>query len=92
MIYPFLQRRCDGTIWTAGHTVWGLCAALNHATDPGLFMDDREHGKARTYARAIRNRMKRLGLTYGQDYRELSNGMVWPMRRFPHHVTPLTSA
>ena len=55
-------------------------------------MDDREHGKARTYARAIRNRMKRLGLTYGQDYRELSNGMVWPMRRFPHHVTPLTSA
>ena len=81
MRYPFLQRRSTGAIWTAGADVWGLCAAHNHATDPALPMTDREHKRARQYARAIRHRMARLGLHYGTHWKELSDGSFWPVKR-----------
>lgn len=76
MEYPFLQRNADGQIWRAGKTVWGLCAAWNHATNPALPMTDEEHQVARRYARAIKSRMARLGVRY----LELSNGTLWPVR------------
>ena len=80
MKYPFLQRNADGRIWRAGTTIWSLCAAWNHATNPALPMTNHEHHRSRQYARAIKGRMARLGYTYGNDYMELSNGMLWPKR------------
>ena len=78
--YPFLQHfNTTGKIWQAGSDVYGLCAAWNHATNPALPMSDWEHSRARQYARAIRNRMTRLGIVEGRDFRELSNGSLWPM-------------
>lgn len=71
-------RHSDGSIWQAGHTVYGLCSAYNHATDPGDYRNEHEHNRMNQYARAINNRMKRIGLVYGKHYRELSNGMYWP--------------
>ena len=81
MQYQFLDRNVDGTLWRAGKTTWSLCAAWNHATNPALPMTDHEVARARQYARAIKNRMARLGYTYGNDYVELSNGMLLPKRR-----------
>ena len=75
MTYHFLDRNTDGTLWRAGHTVWSLCAAWNHATNPALAMTDEEHHRARCYARAIKSRMARLGVRY----KELSNGALWPV-------------
>ena len=76
-----IQHRSNGTIWKAGDSILGLCAAYNHATDPGAFLSEHEHKRTRQYARAIKNRMKRLGFTYGPDYTEWSNGMLWPLNR-----------
>jgi hypothetical protein len=81
MNYSFLVRRSTGKIWQAGHDVWGLCSAWNHATAPGLLMTEREHYRAGIYAKAIKARMARLGLSYGIDWIELSNGTIWPIRR-----------
>jgi hypothetical protein len=44
-----------------------------------------EHETRRTwqYARAIRNRMRRVGLVCGVHYKELSNGQLtlyWPIK------------
>ncbi len=65
---PYAQYRTDGSLWKAGHDIWGLCAAWNHATDPSRLMTDREHTRAFAYARAIRARMRRLGYVLGRDY------------------------
>ena len=81
MNYPFLQRHFSGQFRPAGHHIFGLCAAWNHATNPGMMMTEREHAKARLYAKAIKARMARLGLTYGLDWCELSNGIMWPLSR-----------
>ena len=80
MRYTFIQRLSTGSIWRAGHTVYGLCAAHNHATEPDVPMTEREHRRSRQYARAIRGRMKALGYQYGLDYKELTNGMYWPIK------------
>lgn len=80
MKYPFLDRYADGRFARAYHTVNELCAAWNHATNPALPMTDHEHHRSRQYARAIKGRMARLGYTHGNDYVELSNGMLWPSR------------
>ncbi len=77
---PFCQYRANGTLWKAGHSVWGLCAAWNHATNPSKPMTDAEHERSRAYARAIKNRMQRLGITYGQHYREAADGSLWPLK------------
>jgi len=78
MTKPFVQHYTNGKIWSAGKTVWGLCAAWNHATNPSRPMFDNEHKQSAKYAKAIMNRMKKLGFVYGVHYRELSNGSLWP--------------
>lgn len=80
-LYPFLDRREGGQARKAGRTVYGLCSAWNHATAPYLPMTEHEHARSSQYARAIKNRMARLGFTYGHDYKELSNGSLWPLAR-----------
>jgi hypothetical protein len=76
MKHSFLQRRADGTLWHAGRSPWGLCAAYNHATDPALHMTQHQHHRSWQYARAIRNRISRLGLRYIEG----SNGQLWPLK------------
>jgi hypothetical protein len=78
---PYAQYKNDGTLWRAGRSIIGLCAAWNHATNPALLMTDADHDRSRIYARAVMARMCRLGFVFGRDYRELSNGMLWPMAR-----------
>ena len=80
MSYSFLLYKSNSKIWLAGHTVYGLCSAWNHATNPSRPMTDREHHRANQYARAIKNRMTRAGIVYGKDYKELSNGSLWPIK------------
>ncbi len=80
MSYSFLLYKSNSKIWLAGHTVYGLCSAWNHATNPSRPMTDREHHRASQYARAIKNRMIRSGIVYGKDYKELSNGALWPIK------------
>ena len=80
MKYPFLDRYADGSIRYVNDYLWSLCGAYNNATNPALPMTDHEYHRSRQYARAIKGRMARLGYTYGNDYVELSNGMLWPSR------------
>ena len=79
-IHPYAQHRdtSSGRLWRAGRGIYGLCAAWNHATEPSRPMTDPEHSRANKYARAIRNRMNRLGFTLGREYWELSNGALFP--------------
>jgi hypothetical protein len=81
--YSFLCRKSNGQIWRVGRDIWGLCSAWNHATNPSLPMFDYEHKRSIQYARAIRNRMKAQGRIANEDYKELSNGMLWPCLRKP---------
>ena len=77
----FVQYKTDGTLWRAGNTVLGLCAAWNHATNPAAPMTAEEHKKASAYARAIKNRMCRLGLKYGVHFKESSyTSALFPIR------------
>ena len=80
---PYAQYKTNGKLWRAGKTIIGLCAAYNHATNPGLFMSDQEHIRSRVYARAIRNRMRQFGFQQSWDYIELSNGALWPKKGLP---------
>jgi len=77
---PYLLYRSNGKIWLAGHHVWGLCSAWNFATKPYLPMTDSDHKRSFTYARAIKNRMARLGYQFGTHYKELSDGTLWPLK------------
>ena len=76
----FIQYRANGSLWQAGHTVWGLCAAYNHSTNPSIYLTDSEHKRSFTYARAIKSRMKRLGFVYGSHFNELSIGSLYPLK------------
>lgn len=78
---PYAQYRANGRLWRAGRTVYGLCAAWNHATNPGRPMSDAEHFRSTLYARAIICRMVRLGIRHGTHYIELSDGRLWPQGR-----------
>ena len=80
-MHPYAQYHSNGTLWRAGRSILGLCAAWNHATSPSRMMSDSEHKRSSTYARAIMNRIRRQGFAYGKDYRELSNGSLWPLSR-----------
>jgi len=73
------QRKSNGTIWRAGKSIMGLCAAYNHATEPSTYLSEHEMQRSWQYARAIKNRMKRLGFQYGRNYKELNNGAFWPL-------------
>ena len=73
------QRKSNGTIWRAGNTVYGLCAAYNCATNPAVYLSEHEMARSWQYARAIKNRMKRLGIAHNVHYKEFSNGSLWPV-------------
>lgn len=77
---PYAQYKSDGSLWKAGKSILGLCAAYNHATSPSRLMSDFEHKRSYIYARAIKARMTRLGYKYGIHYREKSNGTLWPLK------------
>ena len=72
----FAQYKSDGKLWRAGHTVLGLCAAFNHATNPSAMMTSEQHARSIKYARAIKNRILREGhkFTWGK------NGELWPVK------------
>jgi hypothetical protein len=75
---PWAQYKTNGELWRAGKDIFGLCCAWNHATKPSRMLSDNEHRASFRYARAIKNRMRRLGFVYGLDYIELSNSDLWP--------------
>lgn len=79
-MHAYAQYKSNGALWRAGHHVYGLCAAWNHATNPGRPMTDAEHARANAYARAIKARMARLGIAFKRDYIELDNGALWPIK------------
>lgn len=76
---PFAQYRQNGKLWQAGNTIFGLCAAYNHATNPKIMMTNHEQDRSYWYARAIKNRLSRLGFKHGKHYRELFDGSLWPL-------------
>jgi hypothetical protein len=67
-----MQRKSNGKLWPAGHTVWGLCAAHNHA----LFHST---PRAARYRAAVFARLERLGYGHGCSYSINSHGALWPM-------------
>ena len=73
-----LCRHKDGSIWKAGHGIYGLCSAYNHATDPADYRSEHEHIRMNAYARAIKNRIKRNGFTLDMHYSESGSGCYWP--------------
>jgi hypothetical protein len=81
MSKPYAQYKSNGELWKAGNSIWGLCAAWNHATNPAAMLTDREYARSRMYARAIMARMQRLGWKRGEHYCELSNGALFPLSR-----------
>ena len=57
-----------------------LCYSHNRATDPRAFRSDHEHKRRSQEARAIRNRLSRLGFQMGVDYRETDDGAYIAIR------------
>ena len=84
----WVQRKADGTIWRAGHHIWGLCAAWNHATRPYIPLTESDHNRSAVYARACTNRMIRQGYVYSVHFTEFSNGMRWPLSELSTPVYP----
>lgn len=80
-MHPYAQYKSNGTLWRAGDSLLGLCAAWNHATNPAALMTEQQHSRSFAYARAIRARMVRLGYRLNANYVELSNGQLWPVSR-----------
>lgn len=76
---PF-QRKASGELWRAGHHIFGLCAAYNHATDPGDYRTDRLHAIGNKYARAIKKRISTLGYIKDVHYKEFESGLYWPIK------------
>jgi hypothetical protein len=76
---PFLVYKSNGQIWKAGHGILGLCSAWNFATNPRLAMSESDHARSYAYARAIKNRMKKLGFVHGVHYLEMNNGGFFPL-------------
>lgn len=78
---PYAVYKSNGKLWKAGHGVFGLCSAYNHATNPATPMCDDEHKRSFAYARAIKNRMKKKGFILGVHYVELNDGSLFPQKR-----------
>lgn len=79
-MYSFLIRRDNGKIWTIGRErcIWNLCGSWNFATNPARPMSELEHKKSNKYARTIMATI-RSKFVYNRDYKELSNGSLWPL-------------
>jgi hypothetical protein len=75
----YIVHKTSGKIWQAGTTIYGLCSAYNHATNHTLLLSDHEHKRSMAYARAIKNRMARLGFRHGVNYHEAGNRAYWPV-------------
>lgn len=56
-----------------------LINTYNEATDPGAYRSDEEHEVERTRARAALSAIRQYYM-YGVDYKELSNGALWPIQ------------
>lgn len=82
----FMQRKATGKIWPAGRGIYGLCAAFNFATCPWRPMTEADHSRSRVYARAIRNRLTRLGWREGVHYKETYDGALAPCWYQPEHA------
>jgi hypothetical protein len=78
---PYAVYKSNGKLWKAGHGVFGLCSAYNHATNPAKPMCEADHKRSFVYARAIKNRMKKKGFIYGVHYVELNDGSLFPQKR-----------
>jgi hypothetical protein len=78
---PFLVYKSTGQLWKAGRGIYGLCSAWNFATNPRLAMSESDHARSFTYARAIKNRMKKLGFVHGVHYREMESGEFFPLKK-----------
>jgi hypothetical protein len=78
---PFLVYKSTGQLWKAGHGIYGLCSAWNFATNPSLAMAESDHARSYAYARAIKNRMKKLGFVHGVHYREMESGQFFPLKK-----------
>lgn len=57
-----------------------LINAYNDATDPAAYRSDEEHQIERERARAALGALRRHYVE-GVDYKELSNGSLWPISR-----------
>ena len=77
---PYAVYKSTGQLWRAGGSIVGLCSAYNHATNPARLMSDEQRKRSFAYARAIKARVTRLGYQYGEQYLELSNGVLWPRK------------
>lgn len=55
-----------------------LLSKWNAATAPYVARTERDQKRNSVFARSLMNRIKRLGFIQGRDYRELSNGSLWP--------------
>jgi hypothetical protein len=78
---PFLVYKSTGQLWKAGRGIYGLCSAWNFATNPRLAMTESDHARSYAYARAIKNRMKKLGFVHGVHYREMESGEFFPLKK-----------
>ena len=62
-------------------TISELCSTYNYATNPAAFRNDHEHNRNGALARAVKARMRRLGLRPGRDYIEsYSSGRYRPVQ------------
>jgi hypothetical protein len=62
------------------HSLSDLCVMWNEATAPYVLRTDEEHHRQSQLARAIRNRISRLGYRWGTHYYELSDGSLFVCR------------
>jgi hypothetical protein len=44
-------------------------------------MTESDHARSYAYARAIKNRMKKLGFVHGVHYREMESGEFFPLKK-----------
>ena len=61
-------------------TLAELLNAWNDATNPAAYRSDEEHEANRAVARQMKTELDRR-FVFGRDYREFSNGMLWPISR-----------
>ena len=73
------QRRVTTMTETRTATITSLLVRWNHVTAPYILRTDHEHLRCRQIARAIENKLRRLGASEGRDWREFSNGSRWPL-------------
>jgi hypothetical protein len=65
------------------HDVARLCYDFNHATAPYKPRTEREHVRMNRLAKALRNRLLRLGAVESIHYFESENGSLHPLTSFP---------